>query len=63
MWVKRDCLIFELKKEVYIEFRVLLMTGFQDKDEAMDLQDAKLMFGLDLFLFGQKKGLLLSSLK
>ena len=52
MWAKRDCLIFELKKEVYIEFGVLLMTGFQDKDEAMDLQDAKLMFGLDSFLFG-----------
>ena len=52
MWVKCDCLIFELKKEVYIEFGVLLMTGFQDKDEAMDLQDAKLMFDSDLLLFG-----------
>ena len=30
----------------YIEFWVLLVTGFRLEDKAMDLQFAKLMFGL-----------------
>ena len=34
LWGKRDWSIFELKREFYIEFKVLLMTGFLVVEEA-----------------------------
>ena len=34
LWGKRDWSIFELKIEFYIEFKVLLMTGFLVVEEA-----------------------------
>ena len=51
LWGKHGWLIFELKKEFYIEFRVLLMIGFLVVEEAFISHDTNLVSWLGLLLF------------
>ena len=52
--------IFKLKREFYIEFEVLLITGFWIVEEAFISHDTNLMFWLDLLLFRKEFGMLLA---
>ena len=47
--VKHGSLIFELKREFYIEFGVLLMTAFLVVEEAFIPHDTNLCLGLGCF--------------
>ena len=60
LWVKRGCLLYELKKEFYIEFGVLLLTGFWVVEEAFIPYDTILVFWLGLLLFREEFGMLLA---
>ena len=60
LWGKRGWPCFELKKEFYIEFRVLLMTGFLVVEEAFIPHDTNLVFRLGLFLFRKEFDMLLA---
>ena len=44
---------FELKREFYIEFGVLLMTSFLVVEEVLIPHDTNLVFGLDCFYLGK----------
>ena len=48
---------YELKREFYIEFRVLLLTGFWVVEEAFIPYDTILVFWLGLFLFREEFGM------
>ena len=52
-------MIFELKKEFYIEFRVLLMIGFLVVEEAFISHDTNLVSWLGLLLFRKEFDMLL----
>ena len=52
MGEKRSWFIFELKKEFYIKFGVLLMTAFLVVEEAFIPHDTNLVSWLRLLLFG-----------
>ena len=56
MGEKRSWFIFELKKEFYIKFGVLLMTGFLVVEEAFIPHDTNLVFWLGLLLFREEFG-------
>ena len=60
MWVKHGWFIFELKREFYIEFGVLLMTGFLVVEEVFILHDTNLVAWLGLLLFKEEFGMLLT---
>ena len=60
LWVKRGCPLYELKREFYIELRVLLLTGFWVAKEAFIPYDTILMFWLGLLLFREEFGMLLA---
>ena len=51
---------FELMREFYIEFGVLLITDFLVVKEAFISHDTNLMFWLGLLLFREKFGMLLA---
>ena len=53
-----DWLVFELKREFYIEFEVLLMTGFLVVEEAFIQHDTNLVSWLGLLLFREEFGML-----
>ena len=57
---KRSWFIFELKREFYIEFRVLLMTKFLEVEEAFIPHDTNLVSWLVLLLFREEFGMLLT---
>ena len=59
LWEKRSWLIFELKREFYIEFEVLLMTGFLALELAFIPHDTNLVFWFGLVLFREDFGMLL----
>ena len=52
---------FELKKEFYIEFRMLLMTGFLVVEGAFIPHDTNLVSSLWLLLFRDEFDMLLTS--
>ena len=60
LWIKRGRLNFELKKEFYIEFRVLLITSFLVVGEAFITHDTNLVSWLGLLLFREEFGMLLT---
>ena len=60
MWVKHGWFIFELKREFYIEFGVLLTTGFLVVEEVFILHDTNLVAWLRLLLFKEEFGMLLT---
>ena len=60
LWIKHGRLIFELKKEFYIEFRVLLMTGFFVVGDAFITHDTNLVSWLGLLLFREEFCMLLT---
>ena len=57
LWVKRGWFLYKLKIEFYIEFRVLLLTGFWVVEEAFIPYDTILVFWLGLFLFREEFGM------
>ena len=60
MWVECGWFCFELMREFYIEFGVLLITGFWVVEEAFIPHDTNLVFWLGLLLFGEEFGMLLA---
>ena len=52
--------LYELKREFYIEFGVLLLTGFLVVEEAFIPYDTILVFWLGLLLFREEFGMLLA---
>ena len=60
MGEKRSWFIFELKKEFYIKFGVLLMTGFLVVEEAFIPHDTNLVSWLRLLLFKEEFSMLLT---
>ena len=60
MWVKHGWFIFELKREFYIEFGVLLTTGFLVVEEVFIPHDTNLVAWLGLLLFKEEFGMLLT---
>ena len=60
MWVKHGWFIFELKREFYIEFGVLLTTGFLVVEEVFIPRDTNLVAWLGLLLFKEEFGMLLT---
>ena len=58
MGEKHSWFIFELKREFYIEFRVLLMTGFLVVEKAFIPHDINLVSWLGLLLFREEFGML-----
>ena len=53
-------MIFELKREFYIEFGVLLMTGFLVVEETFIPHDTNLVSWLELLLFKEEFDILLT---
>ena len=60
LWVERGWSCFELKKEFYIKFGVLLMTGFWVVEESFIPYDTNLVFWLELLLFREEFATLLA---
>ena len=60
LWVERGWSCFELKKEFYIKFGVLLMTGFWVVEESFIPYDTNLVFWLGLLLFREEFGMFLA---
>ena len=58
--VKRGSLIFELKRQFYIKFGVLLMTAFLVVEEAFIPYDTNLVSRLGLLLFMEEFSMLLT---
>ena len=54
LWGKRGWIIFELKKESYIKFGVLLMIGFLVVEGAFIPHDTNLVSWLGLLLFREE---------
>ena len=59
LWGKCGWIIFELKKESYINFGVLLMTGFLVVEGAFIPHDTNLVSWLGLLLFREEFDMLL----
>ena len=60
LWGKCGWIIFELKKESYINFGVLLMTGFLVVEGAFIPHDTNLVSWLVLLLFREEFDMLLT---
>ena len=60
MWVKRSWFIFEQKRELYIEFGMLLMTDFLVVEEACIPYDTNMVSWLGLLLFKEEFGMFLT---
>ena len=58
LWVKHGWFLYELKREFYIEFGVLLLIGFWIVEEAFIPYDTILGFWLGLLLFREEFGML-----
>ena len=60
MWVKCSWFIFEQKRELYIEFGMLLMTDFLVVEEALISYDTNMVSWLGLLLFKEEFGMFLT---